>query len=103
MSSEISKSKNMSSNLKIQAFVSQNFPEENRNTSQLNLYNDTTQFLEKVEKEIGEVVNMDEIRSCLEAFDGFIHEQKLPSLDNSVHQQLVQIWIDRLTLFKKQV
>ena len=101
MNSTTNRSNNMSYNLKmlLQAFVSQTFTEENRNHSQLNLYNDTIQFIQKAEKEIGIEVKLEEIRVCLDAFDKYIQDKKTPELDNSVLQSLVQIWIDRLTLF----
>lgn len=66
------------------------------------LLTETIRFRDKLRADAGITLTVEDTRNALDALDGFLHGQPLPTSLTSEQQSLAQLWIDRLTTFKSR-
>ncbi len=85
--------------LLIQIFASQFIPSDRRNVSEIKLYGEAIRFVEKLADEINYDLTLEDVRLCLEALETYFENGETANLKSPEQQSLLQIWIDKLTLF----
>lgn len=63
------------------------------------LAQDTVRFRDKLKRETGEILTVSNTRLALEALSNHLDKQPISVTLTSEQKALLQIWIDRLTLF----
>ena len=66
------------------------------------LISETVKFRDKLKDETGEILTVDDTRAALDALENYLKGQPLPDDLTPEQKALVQIWIDRLTIFKSK-
>lgn len=62
---------------------------------------ETTRFRDTLKKNAGAVLTVADVRVALDALERYLDTHQLPSSLSSEQLALVQLYIDRLTLFKR--
>jgi hypothetical protein len=65
------------------------------------LATETLKFRDKLKEETGTVLTVQDTREALNALESYLINHEIPKDLTSEQHALVQIWIDRLTMFKK--
>lgn len=65
------------------------------------LIQETVKFRDKLEKESGVTLTVADTRLALEALEKYLHSEPWEQYLTSEQATLLQIWIDRITLFNK--
>jgi len=65
------------------------------------LISETVRFRDKLKEETGEILTVADTRNALDALEAYLSKQTLPDNLTPEQKALIQIWIDRLTMFKK--
>ena len=63
------------------------------------LISETVKFRDKLKEEMGEILTVGDPRAALDALENYLKVQPLPKELTPEQKALVQIWIDRLTVF----
>jgi len=63
------------------------------------LISETVKFRDKLKDETGEILTVADTRAALDALENYLNGKPLPDDLTPEQKALVQIWIDRLTLF----
>lgn len=63
------------------------------------LTQETLRFRDKLKNETGEILTVGDTRVALEALSAHLAERPIATTLSSEQKSLLQIWIDRLTLF----
>lgn len=66
------------------------------------LVTETLRFRDKLKEDAGIVLTVEDTRIALDALEGHLDGQPLPTSLTSEQQNLMQIWIDRLTTFRSR-
>ncbi|MCM2271592.1 MAG: hypothetical protein NDJ18_03430 [candidate division Zixibacteria bacterium] len=66
------------------------------------LLSETLRFRDKLKNDAGIVLTVEDTRIALDALEGHLGGQPLPTSLTSEQQNLTQIWIDRLTTFRSR-
>jgi hypothetical protein len=64
------------------------------------LISETVKFRDKLKEETGETLTVGDTRAALDALEDYLNGQPIPKELTAEQKALVQIWIDRLTVFK---
>jgi len=64
------------------------------------LISETIKFRDKLKEETGEILTVGDTRAALDALETYLKGKPLPDDLTPEQKALVQIWIDRLTMFK---
>ncbi len=64
------------------------------------LISETIKFRDKLKEETGEILTVGDTRAALDALEAYLKGKPLPDDLTPEQKALVQIWIDRLTMFK---
>lgn len=64
------------------------------------LISETVKFRDKLKEETGQVLTVGDTRAALDALENYLNKKPLPDDLTPEQKALVQIWIDRLTVFK---
>jgi hypothetical protein len=65
------------------------------------LISETVKFRDKLKEETGETLTVGDTRAALDALEDYLNGKPIPKELTAEQKALVQIWIDRLTVFKK--
>lgn len=63
------------------------------------LISETAKFRDKLKEETGEVLTVGDTRTALDALEDYLNGKPLPKELTPEQKAMVQIWIDRLTVF----
>jgi len=63
------------------------------------LISETIKFRDKLKEETGEILTVGDTRTALDALETYLKGKPLPGDLTPEQKALVQIWIDRLTMF----
>jgi hypothetical protein len=63
------------------------------------LISETVKFRDKLKEETGQVLTVGDTRAALDALENYLKDKSLPENLTPEQKTLVQIWIDRLTVF----
>lgn len=63
------------------------------------LISETVKFRDKLKDETGDILTVADTRAALDALENYLNGQPLPDNLTPEQKALVQIWIDRLTVF----
>ena len=63
------------------------------------LISETVKFRDKLKEETGDILTVADTRAALDALENYLNGQLLPDDLTPEQKALVQIWIDRLTVF----
>ncbi len=63
------------------------------------LISETAKFRDKLKEETGEILTVGDTRAALDALEDYLNSKPLPKELTPEQKALVQIWIDRLTVF----
>lgn len=66
------------------------------------LISETIRFRDKLKDAAGIVLTVEDTRIALDALEGHLGGQPLPASLTAEQQNLAQIWIDRLTMFRSR-
>jgi hypothetical protein len=64
------------------------------------LISETVKFRDKLKEETGEILTVGDTRAALDALEDYLNGKPIPKELTAEQKMLVQIWIDRLTVFK---
>ncbi len=64
------------------------------------LISETVKFRDKLKEETGATLTVGDTRTALDALEAYLHGRPLPEDLTPEQKLLVQIWIDRLTVFR---
>ncbi len=63
------------------------------------LVSETVKFRDKLKEETGDILTVADTRAALDALENYLNGKPLPKELTPEQKALVQIWIDRLTVF----
>lgn len=63
------------------------------------LISETVKFRDKLKDETGEILTVADTRAALDALENYLNGKPLPDDLTPEQKALVQIWVDRLTVF----
>ena len=66
------------------------------------LISETLKFRDKLKEETGETLTVGDARTALDALEGYLQGRPIPKKLSAEQKALAQIYIDRMTLFKKK-
>jgi hypothetical protein len=64
------------------------------------LISETVKFRDKLKEETGDILTVADTRAALDALENYLNGRPFPKELTPEQKALVQIWIDRLTVFK---
>jgi hypothetical protein len=66
------------------------------------LINETLKFRDKLKEETGDILTVGDTRAALDALEEYLHGHALPKNLSPEQRALAQIYIDRITLFRRK-